>query len=97
MVIQQVVKTSPQTRVQGQMKILILRMRMIYDPQKKWKFTKFLRGRFKNGRRKIYVEWEDSSMTCEPDQCFDDEVLEMINRKFTKLDTVRKSCFKRNY
>lgn len=69
----------------------------IYDPQKKWKFTKFLRGRFKNGRREIYVEWEDGSKTWEPDQCFDDEVLEMINRKFTKLGTVRKSCFKRNY
>lgn len=46
----------------------------IYDPQKKWKFTKFLRGRFKNGRREIYVELEDCSKTCEPDQYFDDEV-----------------------
>lgn len=53
-----------------------------YDPQKRWKFKKFLRGRFKNGRREIYVEWE-------PDSCFDDDVLEMINRKFTKLGTIK--------
>lgn len=69
----------------------------IYDPQKKWKFKKFLRGRFKNGRREIYIEWDDGSKTWEPDQCFDGEVLDMINRKFTKLGTIRKSCFKRNY
>lgn len=68
-----------------------------YDPQKKWKFKKFLRGRFRNGRREIYVEWEDGSKSWEPDSCFDDDVLEMIDRKFTKLGTIRKTCFKRNY
>lgn len=68
-----------------------------YDPQKKWKFKKFLRGRFRNGRREIYVEWEDGSKSWEPKNCFDDDVLEMIDRKFTKLGTIRKTCFKRNY
>lgn len=68
-----------------------------YDPQKKWKFKKFLRGRFRNGRREIYVEWEDGSKSLEPKSCFDDDVLEMIDRKFTKLGTIRKTCFKRNY
>lgn len=65
-----------------------------YDPQK---FKKFLRGRFRNGRREIYVEWEDGSKSWEPDSSFDDDVLEMIDRKFTKLGTIRKTCFKRNY
>lgn len=68
-----------------------------YDPQKKWKFKKFLRGRFRNGRREIYVEWEDGSKSWEPDSCFDDDVLEMIDRKFTQLGAIRKTCFKRNY
>lgn len=68
-----------------------------YHPQKKWKFKKFLRGRFRNGRREIYVEWEDGSKSWEPKSCFDDDVLEMIDRKFTKLGTIRKTCFKRKH
>lgn len=68
-----------------------------YDPQKKWTFRKFLRGRFKNRRREIYIEWEDDSKSCGADCCFDADVLDMTDRKFTKLGTIRKTCFKRNY
>lgn len=66
-----------------------------HDPNKQWKLKGFLAGRFRNGRREIRVEWDDGTKTWEPDHCFDGKVLEEINRKFTKIGTRRKTCFKR--
>lgn len=57
----------------------------------------FLAGRFRNGRREIRVEWDDGTKTWEPDHCFDGEVLDEINRKFTKIRTRRKTCFNRKH
>ncbi|KAK3098824.1 hypothetical protein FSP39_023446 [Pinctada imbricata] len=54
------------------------------DADKKWVFKRFLRGRFKHGKREIRVEWESNERTWEPDESFDDDVLEKINRIFTK-------------
>lgn len=62
--------------------------------RKKWKFKTFLKGRFKSERREIYTTCKDGSKTWKLDHCFDNEVLELINHKFSKLGTIRKSCCK---
>lgn len=67
------------------------------DPNKQWKLRNFLAGRFRNGRREIRVEWDDGTKTWEPGHCFDGEVLDEINRKFTKIGTIRKTCFKHKH
>lgn len=67
------------------------------EPNKQWKLRNFLAGRFRNGRREIRVEWDDGTKTWEPDHCFDGEVLDEINRKFTKIGTRRKTCYKRKH
>ena len=62
--------------------------------QKFWTFKKLIRGRVRNGRREIYVEWNDDSRSWVPDSDFTPDALSEINRKFTKQGTRRKSQFK---
>ena len=64
-------------------------------PQKLWKFKNLLRGRFKRGKREIRVEWENGQRTWEPDAAFPADLLEYINKRFTKTGGLRKTCFKR--
>ena len=65
------------------------------DPNKKWDFKRLVKGRFRNGRREIRVEWNDNSRTWEPDASFDADMLEKIDRIFTKRGSRKKTCFKR--
>lgn len=69
----------------------------LHDPNKKWKLNRLLAGRYKHGRREIRVEWENSSRTWEPDSSFDREMLEEIDKKFTKHGKRRRTCFKHKY
>lgn len=69
----------------------------LHDSNKKWKLNRLLAGRYKHGRREIRVEWENGSRTWEPDSSFDREMLEEIDKKFTKHGKRRKTCFKHKY
>ena len=65
------------------------------NSQRIWKINKLPVGRFKNGRREIRVEWENGEKTWEPDYVFPPDVLEYVNKRFTKMGKLRKTCFKR--
>lgn len=59
-----------------------------------WTFNKLIRGRFRNGHREIYVEWNDKTRSWVRDTDFTPDALNEINRKFTKQGKRRKSYFK---
>ncbi|KAK3105624.1 hypothetical protein FSP39_002098 [Pinctada imbricata] len=52
-------------------------------------------AKFKSGKRLIRVVWEDNSKTWEPDESFDPDVLDIINKIFTQKGTRRKTYFVR--
>ncbi|CAG2214423.1 unnamed protein product [Mytilus edulis] len=63
------------------------------DPATRYQIQKVLRGRRKHGRREMYIKWLDGSCTWEPDTCFDQEMSDFINSRWTKQGKRRKSYF----
>ncbi|CAC5385210.1 Transposon Tf2-12 polyprotein,Transposon Tf2-11 polyprotein,Transposon Tf2-1 polyprotein,Transposon Tf2-7 polyprotein [Mytilus coruscus] len=63
------------------------------DTATRYQIQKVLRGRRKHGRREMYIKWLDGSCTWEPDTCFDEEMSDFINSRWTKQGKRRKSYF----
>lgn len=57
-----------------------------------WNIKSLLLVKFKNGRRFIWVEWENGDRIWELDESFSFEFLVEINKKFIKNGKRRKIC-----
>ena len=66
----------------------------VIDPHTRYEVKKVIKGRYRRGRREMYVKWLDNTCTWEPDVSFDQDMLEFINSRFTNKGTRRKSQFK---
>ena len=60
------------------------------DTLDKFQFSKIIRGRFKNGQRQFFIEWLDGSKSWEPDTNFDKDLMEDVDREYTKHGKERK-------
>lgn len=65
------------------------------DKNKKYDFKDAIKGKFRNGKRLIRIEWHDGTRTWEPNESFDSDTLAYIDSKFTKHGSKKRTLFKR--
>lgn len=65
------------------------------DKNKKYDFKDAIKGKFRNGKRLIRIEWHDGTRTWEPNESFDNDTLAYIDSKFTKHGSKKRTLFKR--